>query len=238
MTELNRDNLNEYLSAYIDDELDESERAEVERLLRADPAVRSRLEALRQTVNLVNALPRQNAPPDLLDDLTNRAERELLRAMLKNDPRLGDTEIDSELFADGPYGEAHGLLARALADLPAGQPLDLGELLGEGDDHVGTLLRGLALDDRSPEDPVGRAEQRPDSRAWEVRGCPALHPPLLAPIPATPYPFSLIESSQPGDWHERSTHRPVRPRHWTGNPGFGCHCIRRPPVRSGRPILL
>lgn len=94
-----------------------------------------------------------------------RAERELLRALLKNDPRLGDTEINAELFADGPFREAYALLAPALADLPLGQPLDLGELLGEGDEGVGTLLRGLALDDRNPEDPVALVDRL---RAWRL----------------------------------------------------------------------
>lgn len=52
----------EQLSAYIDGALDASERAALEARLESDAALRRELDALRQTVALVKALPRLSAP--------------------------------------------------------------------------------------------------------------------------------------------------------------------------------
>ena len=78
MASIDRDNLDEFLSAYLDDELGEPDRATLQRLIAQDSYARSRLEQLRQTVELVRTLPRRGAPPEMLDELTAMAERELL----------------------------------------------------------------------------------------------------------------------------------------------------------------
>ncbi len=53
---------NELLSAYLDGELNDTERAALEARLEADPALRAELEALRRTIALVRALPELRAP--------------------------------------------------------------------------------------------------------------------------------------------------------------------------------
>jgi len=78
MSEVRPDNLDEYLSAYLDDELADARRAEVESLLATDPAVGARLQAIRDTVERLRALPRRPAPPHMLDDLNAQMERRLL----------------------------------------------------------------------------------------------------------------------------------------------------------------
>ena len=78
MAKINPDNLHEYLSAYLDDELTEAQRAELERLLATNASARAELEAVKKTVKLVSSLPRRRAPAHLLDDLTAQVERQLL----------------------------------------------------------------------------------------------------------------------------------------------------------------
>ncbi len=94
-----------------------------------------------------------------------RAERELLRALLANDARLGDTEIDASLFTDGVFRDAYLLLAPAVAGLPAGEPPDLAALIGEGDAGPPALLRALALDALPISDPPALVDRL---RAWRI----------------------------------------------------------------------
>ncbi|MHC4066008.1 MAG: anti-sigma factor family protein, partial [Planctomycetota bacterium] len=65
MASIDRDKLGEYLSAYLDGELGEPERAALERLLARNRQARTQLEELRQTVELVRGLPRRAAPASL-----------------------------------------------------------------------------------------------------------------------------------------------------------------------------
>ena len=88
MSPLDRDNLDEQLSAYLDGELTEAQRAEVDALLEQDASVRHRLEAMRGTVELISALPRRSAPPSLMEDVMSRLERdELLEDLNTSHPR-------------------------------------------------------------------------------------------------------------------------------------------------------
>ena len=68
----------EQLSAYLDGELTDAERAAVERLLAADPAARALLDELRRTAELVAGLPRAAAPPDFTENAVARLERAAL----------------------------------------------------------------------------------------------------------------------------------------------------------------
>ncbi len=73
----------EQLSAYVDGESSESERAEVERLVEADPQARRLLHELRTTARLVGGLERVTAPPGFADAVQARLER---RALLGDSP--------------------------------------------------------------------------------------------------------------------------------------------------------
>lgn len=78
MSDANRYIVEEQLSAYLDGELSDTERAEVERVLAADAEARAMLDSLRHTAELVQRLPRRHAPDTLIDDLSARIEREQL----------------------------------------------------------------------------------------------------------------------------------------------------------------
>jgi len=78
-----REQLGEMLSAFMDGELDSSQAAAVERLLREDAGAKRQLEELRQVAALVTALPRHGAPRSIAEDLRLVGERAEL---------LGDAE--------------------------------------------------------------------------------------------------------------------------------------------------
>ena len=78
MTRIDPDKLGEYLSGYLDGELDEAERVAVEELLGVDSAARDELEKLRETASLVGELPRHRAPATLASEVMTRIERRQL----------------------------------------------------------------------------------------------------------------------------------------------------------------
>lgn len=109
--------------------------------------------------------PRAPAPEVPKRSGVERAERELLRALLTNDPRLHDTEVDSGLFSDGTVRDGYLLLAPTIAGLPPGEPPDLAVLIGEGDAGAPALLRALALETLPVSDPVALVDRL---RAWRI----------------------------------------------------------------------
>ncbi|MEE9294497.1 MAG: hypothetical protein V3W34_06000 [Phycisphaerae bacterium] len=78
MTEINPKNPAEQLSAYLDGELNDSERDDVEALLREDPSARAELDRLREIAAQVGALPRRPAPSGLAQDVMSSIERDNL----------------------------------------------------------------------------------------------------------------------------------------------------------------
>jgi hypothetical protein len=87
-----------------------------------------------------------------------------LRAILANDPRLADTEVDESLFVDDLFGDGYRILTPVIAGLPPGEPPDLAALIGEGDTGVPALLRSLALDPLPVSDPVALVDRL---QAWK-----------------------------------------------------------------------
>lgn len=85
MTE--RDEQLEQLTAYLDGEVTDAERADVERLIARDPHARQLLEALRQTATLVGSLPQSAAPTGLETAIVARLEREALLGGNESRPR-------------------------------------------------------------------------------------------------------------------------------------------------------
>lgn len=69
---------NELLSAYLDGELTAAERAEVERLLAANPAAQQLLDELRTLSATLQALPQQKLGEDLTERVLRLAERRML----------------------------------------------------------------------------------------------------------------------------------------------------------------
>lgn len=72
---MNRDEIAELLSGYLDGELSEHDAAMVERVLQEDEGARLLLEELRQTVHIVATLPRHDAPASIAEDIAAHLER-------------------------------------------------------------------------------------------------------------------------------------------------------------------
>ena len=83
MAKLDKEQIGELLSAYLDGELDEREVRLVERILQENDSARRLLDELRTTADLVASLPRHAAPQSMAHDLNLRLERSEL---------LGDSE--------------------------------------------------------------------------------------------------------------------------------------------------
>ncbi len=95
--------LAEQLSAFLDGELDEMERARIEEVLRSNPAARDKLASIRDTVELVRGLPRRPAPHDLAGAVMGTIERSDL---------LGD-KSDAPIHARPGWRTARSLLLTA-----------------------------------------------------------------------------------------------------------------------------
>ena len=70
--------IDELLSAFLDDELSQRQHTEIKRLILNDAHIAGKLEQLRMTRKLVSALPREAAPVGLLDDVRASLERSSL----------------------------------------------------------------------------------------------------------------------------------------------------------------
>ncbi len=75
MTMNDPDKLAEQLSAYVDGELDDKERAAVQAMLRENATARAELERLRETAAMVRAMPRASAPATTARDVMTAIER-------------------------------------------------------------------------------------------------------------------------------------------------------------------
>ncbi len=78
MASMDREQLGEWLSAYLDGELSAEESARVATLLRDDPEARQFLAELRELSALVETLPRRTAPESILEDVQRHLERDEL----------------------------------------------------------------------------------------------------------------------------------------------------------------
>src|SRR5437868_15044706 len=76
----------ERLSAYFDEELSSDECAEVERLLRDNPAARTWLEQVEDLHAELQSLPKFQLEADFADGVMRRAEREMLREREAREP--------------------------------------------------------------------------------------------------------------------------------------------------------
>ena len=76
-------NLNELLNGYIDGELSERQRTELQRLVSHNADVAKRLDQLKKCTQLVRALPREKTPVDMLEKVKADLER---RTLLKPTP--------------------------------------------------------------------------------------------------------------------------------------------------------
>ena len=90
-------------------------------------------------------VPRTTAPKGAAPlDGVEKAERELLRLMLANDPGVRRHDLTG-VFERDEHRLAYEVLAPAVAALDPGVPPDLGSLLGGDASEMGAMLRALAL---------------------------------------------------------------------------------------------
>ena len=71
-------NIDELLCSFIDGELPLRQQTEIQRLMAKDPEVARRLRQLQNTRALVGALPRAEAPAEMLDQIKFTLERRSL----------------------------------------------------------------------------------------------------------------------------------------------------------------
>lgn len=89
MSDIDREQLGEWLSAYLDGELSEEQTTVVERLLREDASARQSLDALRRASELVSSLPRHAAPDSIAEDVQAHAERQGLLGGMETPSSIG-----------------------------------------------------------------------------------------------------------------------------------------------------
>jgi DNA primase len=97
--------------------------------------------------------PSQQRPPARRLSGTEKAEQELLRLIMDNNPALRRLEIDDSLFTDDVHRAAFGVIWPEVTELGPAAPPDLGRIIGTGETEELSLLAELALLDRPTSDP-------------------------------------------------------------------------------------
>ena len=101
------------LCAYIDGELDDAERAEIEKHLDANPQHKALISELRAASGLLKDLPRAKVPGDLNEGLTGQLERSVL--LNPSDEETGDAALRIRRWPQFTAVAAVLLLATGLA---------------------------------------------------------------------------------------------------------------------------
>lgn len=96
------------LSAYLDGELSEEERAEVRAWVEQYADARALLDELRATVEVLGSLPRAEASGEMLEGLRSRLER---RALLDELPESAGEETPVPMFSVGRWLSAAAVIA-------------------------------------------------------------------------------------------------------------------------------
>src|SRR4028119_376542 len=81
------------LLAYVEGELDPAARAEIEAHLDANPHHRRMMAELAGTRDLLRFLPRESAPPDMLEQVLSQLERSVLLDGGKAGPEPGALRV-------------------------------------------------------------------------------------------------------------------------------------------------
>jgi hypothetical protein len=98
MASIDREQLGEWLSAYLDGELTAEESARVVQLLRDDAQARQMLAEMQALSEMVGALPRRSAPDSILEDVQRHMERDEL---------IGDSDEAAGPVAGGGFRLRH-----------------------------------------------------------------------------------------------------------------------------------
>ena len=88
MTPADRETIGEKLSAYLDGELSQEQQTEIEELLKSDAEARATLSDLQESADATNSLPRESAPPEILEGILSRIERAELLGLADDQVKL------------------------------------------------------------------------------------------------------------------------------------------------------
>ncbi len=149
MSKIDREQLGEWLSAYVDGELNAEQEKLIERLLREDEGARTLLGELRRTVSLVSSLPRHRAPSSIAEDIQFHVERaDLLGGV--DEPGVGPAGRRSPVFALLSMAAMLALVAGSFwmmwgdATSPTGAPGDVVAVApGKSSEEEGAGLRSV-----------------------------------------------------------------------------------------------
>ena len=138
--------------------------------------------ARRRPAGPVDDGGRRRPPPRKVNRRGSATERELLRAILSNHPRLRDLEIDRTLFADGLYRRAFDEIEPVWRATPPGRVIPIrwepgeeaeGESPGGSEQYrVRMELVRIALDESDTGDPRADGDHVPGRRAGSGRPMP------------------------------------------------------------------
>ena len=118
MTERKSDNLTADLSAYLDGELDEQRRHEVEEFLAESADARRALDELRTVSGQIAALPRRRAPATVTFALAARAEDRLLVPNPLPSPRMRTVRLFAQVAATAAALAACVFIGYEVRDYP------------------------------------------------------------------------------------------------------------------------
>src|SRR5688572_29504203 len=90
----NSEQIEAKLCAYLEGELDDAGRVEIEKHLQQNPAHRKLLVEVGKTRNLLRALPREPAPPDICEAFQGQLERSVLLADLDDEGGSSSMKIN------------------------------------------------------------------------------------------------------------------------------------------------
>ena len=110
-----------------------------------DPVIRAVEQELRAQSSAVPSSGEEAQREPLTGP--QKAERELLRLLLANDPAVRRLPV-VDLFTLAEHQEAYALIAPVVGVLPPGDPPDLGALLSSDESEIAGMLRRLAFEER------------------------------------------------------------------------------------------
>lgn len=195
------------LCAYIDNELDAAERAEIEKHLATNPQHRRLIEELRRTSALVHNLPRESAPAELAEAFNAQLERTILLEGASD--RQTPAGMSRGHFTQYAAVAAIIILTLGLAfvvymELPS---------LNSRPQIVQNLSRATPVpttdSEAIAEAPAGRAAAAVPNHATRELDATAAAAPVAPLVPAASDAASALSLRETGDEQKKSTVRPV-----------------------------
>jgi hypothetical protein len=184
MSNTNQENIEARLATYVDGDLEPADKLEIEKHLQQNPQYRRLLEDLRRQRDMLRALPREAAPPEVTESFSSQFERAALLGISdspQDEPRMrigawpriiaaaaivlltvGLAAIvmfvlpdRNGRFATKPMALRNPIVATSNPSMPADQP----------DENVAAALRRASVDERLAEAKGDRGNRQYDKYA-------------------------------------------------------------------------